>query len=157
MLEKNDIYLGYLNSPLGILEIAGRSEGIVSIGFDAQMPNVPSIPNCLQEVIRQLEEYFKGTRKKFEIPLLLEGTDFQKRVWSELTQISHGRTVSYRDIATSLGKKNAVRAVGNANAKNPIPIIVPCHRVIGSNGKLAGYAGGLWRKKWLLQHEGVVI
>ena len=107
----------------------------------------------LTEAFRQLEEYFRGERKNFDLPLELHGTDFQRRVWQELLKIPYGETVSYKNIAERVGNPYAARAVGMANNKNPIPIIIPCHRVIGSNGKLVGYAGGLELKQKLLELE----
>ena len=101
----------------------------------------------------QLEEYLKGKRKKFELKLDVEGTPFQRLVWKELAKIPFGKTLSYKDIAKRIDNPKAVRAVGTANGRNPICIIVPCHRVIGTNGKMTGYSGGIWRKKWLLAHE----
>ena len=140
-------------SPIGLLEIRGSEKGIASVSFDAKVDNVIESPPCLRECVSQLHEYFNGERKSFDLKFDLEGTDFQKKVWNELTKISFGKTKSYNDIAIKLGDKEAVRAVGNANGKNPLAIIIPCHRVIGSDGKLVGYAGGLWRKKWLLNFE----
>ena len=107
----------------------------------------------MAECLRQLTEYFKGRRQKFSIPLVLEGTDFQKAVWRQLQKIPFGQTASYGDVARAVGSPRAFRAVGNANNKNPIPLIIPCHRVIGSDGKLVGFGGGIWRKEWLLEHE----
>jgi len=108
----------------------------------------------LQKIItQQLDDYFSGYRFEFDLPLAPHGTDFQLKVWSELQNIPYGQSASYGELAYKLGNKNLVRAVGGANAKNPIAIIIPCHRVVGVNNKLVGYAGGLWRKKWLLQHE----
>jgi methylated-DNA-[protein]-cysteine S-methyltransferase len=107
----------------------------------------------VKEGIRQLDEYFKGARKSFSLKLLLKGTPFQKLVWQRLKKIPYGKLASYGDVARAIGRPNAYRAVGNANNKNPIPIIIPCHRVIGSDGKLVGYGSGLWRKEWLLNHE----
>ena len=107
------------------------------------------IKNC----IRQLDEYFAGKRKDFELPVTQYGTEFQKRVWNELLQIPYGKTISYHELSKRIGNVKAIRAVGACNGSNKICIIVPCHRVIGSNGDLTGYGGDLWRKKWLLQHE----
>lgn len=101
----------------------------------------------------QLEEYFEGKRVEFDLPLDLQGTDFQKRVWNELLTIPYGKTVSYKELSIRLGDVRAIRAVAAANGANPVSIIVPCHRVIGSDGSLTGYAGGLWRKRWLLDFE----
>lgn len=117
-----------------------------------QIPN-KDIPEELEDAIYQLEEYFNGSRKQFDLPLNPRGTDFQKKVWEELSQIPYGKSISYLDLSKKLGDPKAIRAVAAANGKNPLWIIVPCHRVIGSNGDLVGYAGGLERKKWLLNHE----
>jgi methylated-DNA-[protein]-cysteine S-methyltransferase len=145
-------------SPIGVLEIAGTNEGIYSILFTDQEKPVNNdkegIPKVLVDCYDQLDEYFKGLRTSFTFPYLFEGTEFQKKVWNALTGIPFAQTGSYRDIAVSIGNEKAVRAVGSANGKNKLTIVVPCHRIIGSNRKLTGYAGGLWRKEWLLQHEG---
>jgi methylated-DNA-[protein]-cysteine S-methyltransferase len=143
----------YFLAPIGLLEISGTEKGIASIAFVANVDNVIENPPCLRECVSQLNDYFNGKRKFFNLDLDIEGTEFQKKVWNELLKIPFGKTVSYNDIAKKLGDKEAVRAVGHANGKNPVAIIIPCHRVIGSDGKLVGYAGGLWRKKWLLNFE----
>jgi methylated-DNA-[protein]-cysteine S-methyltransferase len=108
---------------------------------------------ALEECLAQIDQYFQGTRQEFSLQLAPEGTDFQQQVWRELSKIPYGQTASYLDIARAIGNEQAVRAVGAANGQNPISIIIPCHRVIGSDGKLTGYGGGLWRKEWLLTHE----
>ena len=147
-------FKAYYLSPIGPLEVSGTSEGIVSVTFVKRRPaNDRNLPESVKEGIRQLDEYFKGARKNFSLKLLLQGTPFQKLVWERLKKISHGKLASYGDVARAIGKPNAYRAVGNANNKNPIAIIIPCHRVIGSDGNLVGYGGGLWRKEWLLKHE----
>lgn len=148
------MYSIYYKSPIGLIKISSTHDSIVSLSFveneDTMLDNFPEILNA---AIKQLDEYFKGFRKEFNLKLKLDGTDFQKKVWYELTKIPYGRVVSYGYIAKSIANKNASRAVGNANNKNKIAIIIPCHRVIGSNGKLVGYAGGLDKKQWLLNHE----
>ena len=147
-------FKAYYLSPIGPLEVSGTSEGIVSVTFvKTRLPNDRNLPECVKEGIRQLEEYFKGARKNFSLKLLLQGTPFQKLVWQRLKKIPYGKLASYGEVARAIGKPNAYRAVGNANNKNPIPIIIPCHRVIGSDGTLVGYGSGLWRKEWLLDHE----
>jgi methylated-DNA-[protein]-cysteine S-methyltransferase len=148
------LHLAYLSSPIGTIEIKGNEEGILSIYFLDDKKRTsnkihPSLLNC----VHQLEEYFTGERKQFDLKLNLEGTEFQNRVWNQLTKIPYGRTSTYLEISKKLGDALATRAVGNANGSNPISIIIPCHRVIGVNGKLVGYGGGLWRKEWLLKHE----
>jgi methylated-DNA-[protein]-cysteine S-methyltransferase len=144
-------------SPVGIIEITGSEEAIYTILFSEKEKVEHKIsaetPKVLEESLKQLDEYFKGERQEFTIPYYMEGTDFQKKVWTALIQIPFAETGSYKDIAVSVGNEKAVRAVGMTNGKNKLSIIVPCHRIIGSNGKLTGYAGGLWRKEWLLQHE----
>ncbi|HRD44260.1 MAG TPA: methylated-DNA--[protein]-cysteine S-methyltransferase, partial [Ferruginibacter sp.] len=107
----------------------------------------------LRECIRQLDDYFSGQTMQFHFPIQQQGTDFQQKVWAELTRVSAGKTISYLELSKRLGNTKTIRAAGTANGKNNIAIAVPCHRVIGSNGSLVGYAGGLWRKKWLLNHE----
>lgn len=150
--------LFYYNTKLGKLGIAEEYGLVTNIYF----MNMYQPMNCrlfetevLRETYKQLVEYFNGKRKEFDIPLNPSGTDFQQQVWCELLKIPYGETRSYKDIALEIGNENAVRAVGNANNKNPIPIIIPCHRVIGSDNKLVGYAGGLDIKKNLLKIEGI--
>ena len=142
-------------SPIGPIEITICNGGITSVTFVENIPNGISNSKVFDEPLNQLDEYFSGKRKEFSLPLAPEGTLFQKQVWKELQTIPHGEKRSYLDIAIKLGDKNLTRAVGAANGKNPIVIIIPCHRVIGENGSLTGYAGGLWRKEWLLRHEGL--
>ena len=141
-------------SEIGPFEIVGTGEGIVTIRFNTDpLVTDNNLPPSMTECLQQLDEYFKGRRQKFDVPLLLEGTDFQKAVWRQLQKIPFGQTASYGDVARAIDRPKAYRAVGNANNKNPVPLIVPCHRVIGSNGKLVGFGGGIWRKQWLLDHE----
>lgn len=149
-----EIIKNYYQTPIGTLEIAGNAAGIISIDFVENRRKIDrEIHQDLQNCITQLDEYFNGKRREFSVVYQLHGTDFQKKVWQQLTRIPFGETASYREIAIAIGNQKAVRAVGNANKNNKIPIIIPCHRIIGSNGKLTGYAGGLWRKQWLLEHE----
>ena len=143
----------FVRTPLGYAKLVGDETGLASITvIDEAMPN-DIVPEVLQEAVHQLNEYFEGNRKDFDLNLNLQGTDFQKGVWNALLQIPYGKTVSYLNLSKQLGDVKAIRAVASANGKNPLWIIVPCHRVIGSNGDLTGYAGGLHRKKWLLEHE----
>lgn len=140
--------------PLGFQEISASDDAIMSILYRDKKPEINELTNeIIDSCINQLNEYFAGTRKSFDLNLRLVGTDFQKAVWHELLKIPYGETISYLELSTRLLNKKAIRAVGSANGKNPINIIVPCHRVIGANGSLVGYGGGLWRKKWLLEHE----
>jgi methylated-DNA-[protein]-cysteine S-methyltransferase len=151
-------FKGYYKSPLGILEIRASESALLTVKFleEEVVSAVGEIngSDLIDATIRQLTEYFEGNRKQFNLPLEFEGTEFQQKVWKELTKIPFGQTISYGKLAGALGSKQLVRAVGTANGRNPIGIIVPCHRVIGSQGDLVGYAGGLWRKQWLLEHEG---
>lgn len=152
-MNKNDFC--YYNSPIGILKIETDEKGICSVHFCTDIcetEKANKIP-LLNNAISQLEEYFKGKRKNFELPLSLKGTEFQMRVWNELIKIPYGQTCSYGEIAEKIGNPKASRAVGMANNRNPIMIIVPCHRVIGKNGGLTGYACGLDIKRKLLELE----
>ncbi|PAQ14090.1 cysteine methyltransferase [Bacillaceae bacterium SAOS 7] len=146
-------------SPIGIIEIISTDEVIRSIMFSERDKKETlrsaevDLPLVLKECYKQLDEYFNGYRQQFTFPYEYEGTNFQKTVWDALTKIPYAKRVSYMDIATAIGNEKAVRAVGSSNGRNKLSIVIPCHRVIGSTGKLTGYAGGLWRKEWLLQHE----
>ncbi len=141
-------------SKIGKIKIIGSDTGIEEISLkNTEGVSTSEIPNCLLEGQKQLQEYFKGERKDFDLKLNPKGTDFQNRVWAELVKIPFGQTTSYLKLSEKLGDVKAIRAVGGANGKNKIAIVIPCHRVIGSDGKLVGYAGGLWRKQWLLDHE----
>ena len=142
----------YYNSPLGVIKISATDEAIASVLFTEESANNDNHP-ILEQAVAQLEEYFANKRNTFDLPLAPKGTDFQKRVWSELVKIPFGETTTYLKMAKRLGDEKVIRAAASANGKNPIAIIIPCHRVIGSDGKLTGYAGGLWRKEWLLNHE----
>lgn len=143
-----------LKTPIGVVVIRGSEKGIRSVTFtDKSEVEIEQTPETLQACKNQLAAYFEGTQKEFSLLLDPEGTSFQKKVWKQLSNIGFGRTSSYKEQTEALGDLKAIRAVAGANAKNPIAIIIPCHRVIGSDGKLTGYAGGLWRKKWLLEHE----
>lgn len=143
-----------LNSPVGYLEIVENNDAIIKINYLEELVLIEENKSYyLNKTIAQINEYFKGKRKQFDLKLKPEGTDFQKEVWKEVFKIPFGETKSYQEIADTLGDPGAVRAVGNANGHNPIPILIPCHRVIGSDGKLTGYSGGISRKEWLLKHE----
>lgn len=162
-----------IKSPLGFTKIVGDFDGITSVTVlnniehtEGDSNNLPFlrkqeseekitdiIPIELEDCVIQLQEYFDGNRKNFSVKLNPQGTDFQKRVWNSLKEIPYGKTISYLDLSKQLGDVKAIRAVANANGKNPLWIIIPCHRVIGSDGSLTGYAGGLHRKQWLLEHE----
>ena len=147
----------FINTPLGFTEIQGDENGISKIHVMNEDVEISTkIPEELKEAVLQLQDYFDGKRTTFTFPLNPSGTDFQKKVWDELLHIPFGKTCSYLDLSKKLGDVKAIRAVASANGKNPLWIVVPCHRVIGSDGSLTGYAGGLWRKKWLLEHENPV-
>ncbi len=148
------IFYTYYNSPVGWLKLTSTPDSLWSVSFEEiQGENSSEIPQFLKESVQQLDEYFKGTRKEFKLKLAPEGTDFQQKIWKLVENVNYGQTASYLDISIQSGSEKNTRAVGLANGKNPIPIIIPCHRIIGSNGKLTGYAGGLERKRWLLLHE----
>ena len=153
------LYESVMKTPVGSLRLLASERGVAGIYFEdhKNMPQRSALPNddhpILKTIALQLQQYFEGTRQRFEVPLDPQGTDFQKQVWSALTEIPYGQTESYGQLAARLGNPQASRAVGRANGLNPISIIVPCHRVVGASGKLTGYAGGLETKQWLLQHE----
>lgn len=149
------MYRGYYKSELGWIEVTGNEAAITSVCFVDERKE-DRINEVVQQCLLQLDEYFHNKRTTFSLPLQASGTPFQKRVWDALCTVPYGKSVSYLDIATTIGNEKAVRAIGGANSRNPISIIVPCHRVIGKSGKLVGYEGGLWRKEWLLKHEGVL-
>jgi len=147
-------------SPIGTLLLMGTREHLTGLYMERHDP-APSAAvqsgvrddRPFSQVKRQLEEYFAGTRTSFDLPIQPEGTEFQRRVWNALLEIPYGTTISYLELARRIGDEKAARAVGLANGLNPISIIVPCHRVIGADGSLTGYGGGIERKRWLLQHE----
>ena len=148
-----EIFSDYIKNELGYLVIKGGPEKIVSVSFEDDMPEVGKTNQVVEECKSQLLEYFSGSRKVFSVPLDLQGTDFQVDVWNELTKIPFGEVITYTALAQRFGDIKKLRAVGMANSKNPISIIVPCHRVVGKKGNLVGYGGGLWRKRWLLDFE----
>jgi len=150
-----DFYRIVYKSPIGNIIIEGSDKFIYNVAFSdtkekiQQSSSAPLLKICAD----QLQEYFAGTRKKFTIPFKFEGTEFQENVWKELNRVKFGHLVSYEEVAVKIKNKKVVRAIGNAVGRNQIAIIVPCHRVIGKHGALTGYAGGLWRKQWLIEHE----
>jgi methylated-DNA-[protein]-cysteine S-methyltransferase len=154
----NNSYYTTIHTPVGFLKITTDETAILSVDFSDQYSESDSYqPEILRNAASQLTEYFNGTRKEFSLKLNPEGTEFQKKVWQLVESIPFGQTVSYLDIALLSGSEKNTRAVGLANGKNPVPIIIPCHRVIGSSGKMTGYAGGIERKKWLLLHEQNIV
>jgi len=154
-MEQNKIPQACLSTSIGLLKITVDDQFVKGVEFTAGVEErIPAGLPLLNETVAQIEAYFSGRLQNFDLPLAPQGTDFQQRVWQALRQIPFGKTASYQDIARAVGNPKAVRAVGGANHHNPIAIIIPCHRVIGADGKLTGYGGGLWRKEWLLRHEG---
>lgn len=154
------IFTAVYESPIGSIEIKAERRSIVDVRFVEKSGltrpprgSVAGGPEVLKACQSQLEQYFGGKRTSFSLPLKLEGTAFQKKVWAALLRVPFGKTTTYGAIAAALGNKRAGRAVGGANHRNPVSVIVPCHRVVGSDGRLTGYGGGLWRKEWLLDHE----
>jgi methylated-DNA-[protein]-cysteine S-methyltransferase len=150
------MFTTYYHSPVGLLKIVGNADYISEVSFydtSDKSGNKKHLPPMIIQCIEQLIQYFNGDRRSFDLPLNQEGTPFQKQVWNELTSIPFGKTISSLDLAIKTGDPTATRAVASANGKNNIAIVVPCHRVIGSDRSLVGYGGGLWRKKWLLEHE----
>lgn len=153
----------YIKTPLGITKIVGDVDGIsviccasssFALGSVSDEGEVSiTIPVVLQEAVSQLNDYFDGKRTNFTFKLNPSGAEFQQKVWRGLLEIPFGKTLSYLELSKKIGDVKAIRAVASANGKNPLWIVVPCHRVIGTDGSLTGYAGGLWRKKWLLEHE----
>lgn len=154
-------HIRFVESPIGSIELHFNSElELLAAEFKENEHPATAIDDSesqeIKDVINQFTEYFQGKRTEFSLKLAPQGTDFQKRVWKQLQEIPFGKTTSYQKMANALGDPKVIRAAASANGKNPIPIIIPCHRVIGSDGSLTGYAGGLHRKKWLLDHENPV-
>jgi len=147
----------FIRSPLGITKIVGDANGIAELSILSEGEVTSKIPKVLKKCVSQLSEYFDGQRKDFTFKLNTQGTNFQQKVWQELLKIPFGKTISYLELSKKLGDAKAIRAVASANGRNPVWIVIPCHRVIGTDGSLTGYAGGLWRKKWLLEHENPTI
>ncbi|WP_395049478.1 methylated-DNA--[protein]-cysteine S-methyltransferase [Flavobacterium sp.] len=143
----------YIKTPLGIAKIMGDEKGISVISVSDEGEVSTKISSVLKEAVLQLNNYFEGKRNDFTFKINPYGTEFQQKVWKGLLEIPFGKTMSYLELSKKLGDVKAIRAVASANGKNPLWIVVPCHRVIGTDGSLTGYAGGLWRKKWLLEHE----
>jgi len=146
-----------IETPIGWAELFGDTNGLSAIKIVDEQPEISgSIPESLIEVSIQLKDYFSNNRTSFDLSINPDGTAFEKRVWDELSKIPYGKTLSYLELSKKLGDPKAIRAVARANGKNPLWIVIPCHRVIGSDGSLTGYAGGLHRKEWLLRHEGAI-
>jgi len=153
-------HTAFLESPVGWVIVRADETAVLSVDF-VEAPGKAGRaeedgtdrPQVLAEALDQLGGYFRGERTSFSLPLRLEGTPFQRRVWDELLRVPYGRTTTYQALAEAAGNARATRAVGGANQRNPVSIVVPCHRVVGADGSLTGYGGGLWRKDWLLRHE----
>lgn len=152
-----ELHYTYYESPLGLIKIGGTDQYIGELSFIDEKEQMtygePGITELMHQCTEELIEYFHGTRKKFDIPVHQDGTEFQKKIWNELLAVEYGKTMSYLDLAKRMGDPKSVRAAASTNGKNKIIILVPCHRIIGSDKSLTGYSGGMWRKKWLLQHE----
>jgi methylated-DNA-[protein]-cysteine S-methyltransferase len=151
MVEEN--FCGTIDTPIGLIEVVACAKGIKSVAFKETELRQTKPGPFVEEALIQLREFFAGNREQFSLPLVPDGTAFESHVWNALQTIPFGQTCSYLDIANRLNNPGAIRAIGRANGANPIAVIIPCHRVIGSDGSLTGYAGGLWRKRWLLDHE----
>lgn len=147
-----DLYYDTMSTPIGLLTIEADNDCVLKVLFDWE--GVETRPNAITDKCKlQLEEYFEGNRTDFDIPLRFQGTAFQEQVWNALLPVPFGATATYGEQARNMNKPKAVRAVGSANGRNKLAIIVPCHRIIGADGSLTGYGGGMHRKKWLLEHE----
>jgi methylated-DNA-[protein]-cysteine S-methyltransferase len=143
----------YFDSPVGLIRIRGNANAVTQIFFVEEKTEAENPNDILIDCKTQLENYFNGTLRAFSVPVKTGGTTFQQQVWNALQQIPFAKTVSYGDISKAIQNEKSIRAVGTANGQNPIAVIIPCHRVIGADGSLTGYSGGLWRKQWLLEHE----
>lgn len=150
-------HFAYYESPVGLVELGATTDALTVLYFVEEPRHETATTPILQRAIAELEAYFAGSLYKFTVPLSFHGTAFQKQVWQQLLTVPYGEATSYQSIANALDNPKAVRAVGAANGQNPISIIAPCHRIIGSDGNLTGYGGGLWRKEWLLRHEGYLL
>jgi len=151
------LYYDYCPSEIGLIEVGATESQILSVEFvEHCRPEYEPHP-MVREGVRQIREYMSGERREFDLPLGLYGTDFQQQVWRQVLTVPYGQASTYQEIADAIGNPRAVRAVGAANGRNPLPLLVPCHRIIGRDGQLVGYGGGLWRKEWLLRHEGDLL
>lgn len=151
--EERGTYLAYMDTPIGIIEFTGDDKYLLSVMFVEEREQSEKLNPILEETIKQFTLYFDGKLKYFNLPIQFNGTEFQNRVWKELCNIPYGETISYKEQAIRIDNPKGCRAVGGANGKNILSIIAPCHRVIGTNKTLTGYAGGLDKKQWLLEHE----
>ena len=157
LLNKRSLnYVAYIETPIGFLRIRSNGNAIIEIMF-IDTNGLENGDRHTGSAVTQLREYFEGSRTQFQLPIEFKGTEFERSVWNELKNIPYGATKNYAEIASKLSDKTVAIAVGAANAKNPMAVVVPCHRVIGANRNLSGYAGGLHRKEWLLRHEGALL
>jgi len=152
-MENRNLFHSYFESPVGLLEIVGDENFVTELNFREEKSSQENPSPITRECVKQLQDFFSGKKKSFSLPLKPIGTSFQLEVWNELQKIPFSKTISYLELARRLRDEKKIRAAGNANGRNPIAIIIPCHRVIGSDGSLVGYGGGLWRKKWLIEFE----
>jgi methylated-DNA-[protein]-cysteine S-methyltransferase len=150
-------HFAYYESPVGLIELGATPDALTALYFIEAPRRETTVTPLLTAAVQQLAAYFAGALREFSIPLHFQGTPFQQQVWQQLLTVPYGKTTSYQAIANALGNPKAGRAVGAANGQNPISIMAPCHRIIGSDGALTGYGGGLWRKEWLLRHEGYLL
>ena len=150
-------YYDYCWSEIGLIEVGGTDREILTVEFVEHYRSQCQSNDVVREGARQIDQYVGGQRREFDLPLGLYGTDFQRQVWRQVLTVPYGQAATYQDIADAIGNPLAVRAVGAANGRNPLPLIVPCHRIIGRDGHLVGYGGGLWRKEWLLRLEGYLL
>ena len=160
VMQNPETDTAHYSSPIGWLHITCRAESLTGLSFLEKEPDLifaPRMGAYTEHVISQLEDYFSGRSKVFDLEIEPKGSAFQQQVWKKLMQVEYGKTSSYQHLADAIHNPKAVRAVGSANGSNPIALVIPCHRIIGSGGKLTGYAGGLWRKEWLLRHEGALL
>ena len=150
-------YVTYLDSPIGTLSLYSDGQALTGLYMDTHAPDGDALPGQdiapLRAAVRQLDEYFAGARREFDLAVAAQGTVFQSKVWAQLQKIPFGETLSYGQLAKRIRQPGAARAVGLANNRNPVSIVIPCHRVIGADGSLTGYGGGIERKQWLLEHE----
>jgi methylated-DNA-[protein]-cysteine S-methyltransferase len=151
------LYYDYCRSKIGLIEVGGTESEILSVEFVEHHRTEYQSHTTVREGVRQIDEYMRGQRREFDLFLGLYGTDFQVKVWRQVLTVPYGQVATYQEIADAIGNPRAVRAVGAANGRNPLPLVVPCHRIVGRDGRLVGYGGGLWRKEWLLRHEGYLL
>ncbi len=157
ILHEKEMFRTVIGSPLGPVEIRTDGQFVISVTYQDHEGITDELPcPVLKMAVAQLREYFTGKRKEFDIPVRPSGSVFEGKVWEQIMEIPYGVTISYGTLAKRIGMPRSARAVGRANGRNPVAIIIPCHRVVGANGSLTGYSGGLWRKEWLIRHEAAI-